>query len=264
MPNTGLVKLGLIVPSSNTTMEREFNRIVPGGFSIHSARMRMKSVTEEDLRAMDRQSVRAALELSDAEVSVIGYGCMIAVVSRGRGYDEVVRKRIEKSVHIPTVVSATAVIDALKAIGAGRIAVAMPYTEELAQSELRFIEKCGVTIVDYRTLGIEANTAVGNLEASVAAETVRSLDSKSADAVLISCAQMPSADVLDELEGETGLPVISTNTATLWAMMRRIRHANPITGYGSLLSGVTRSSRGRANLRSPRKPPVPVQGSYRR
>ena len=160
--------------------------------------------------------------------------------------------------------SATAVIDALKALGAGRIAVAMPYTEELAQSELRFMEKCGLAIVDYRTLGIEANTAVGNLEASVAAETVRSLDSKKADALLISCAQMPSADVLDELEGETGLPVLSTNTATLWAMMRRIGYATPITGYGSLLSGVARSAGGRANLRHPRKPPVPVQGSYRR
>jgi maleate isomerase len=98
------------------------------------------------------------------------------------------------------------------------------------------MEKCGFTIADYKTLGIESNTEVGGLSESVVARTVRALKYKSADAVLISCAQLPSASVVGRLEKETGRPVLSTNTVTLWDMMRRIRVSAPISGYGSLLA----------------------------
>ena len=72
-------RIGQIVPSSNTTMETEIpamlrarEGIAPERFTFHSARMRMQHVTKEELAAMDRDSDRCALELSDAPVDVIG------------------------------------------------------------------------------------------------------------------------------------------------------------------------------------------------
>jgi maleate isomerase len=228
-------RLGIIVPSSNTTMETEFNEMVPDGYTVHSARMRMRNVTAEELKRMDMDSLEAAVELSDAKVSAIGYGCTIAIMSREAGYDAVVRRRIERKVGIPTIISATAVLAAMKALGMRSVAIATPYTKELTKAEVDFVSKSGFEVSDYRGLGIESNTEVGNLKDSVAAELVRELDYQNADGVLISCAQMPSARIIDDLESEIKKPVVSTNTATLWAMLQRLRVNDSIRGYGRIL-----------------------------
>src|ERR1700754_1547665 len=89
-------RIGQIVPSSNVTMETEIpallrarETISPERFTFHSSRMRMKHVTKEELAAMDRDSDRCALELSDARVDVMGYACLVAIMSMGHGYHKV-------------------------------------------------------------------------------------------------------------------------------------------------------------------------------
>jgi maleate cis-trans isomerase len=79
-------RIGQIVPSSNVTMETEIPALLrarefisPERFTFHSSRMRMKHVTKQELAAMDRDSDRCALELSDARVDVMGYACLVAM-----------------------------------------------------------------------------------------------------------------------------------------------------------------------------------------
>jgi maleate isomerase len=230
------IRLGLIVPSSNTTMETEFHRMVPHGITLHSARMRMQQVTPEELRGMDEDSVRAAEEVADAKVSAIAYGCTIAIMSREVGYDEVVRERLERAVRIPVIISATAVIEALRVLGIQRIALATPYLDALAATEAEFMRKYGFEIVSNKNLNIADNVEVGNQAEEVVYELVRSLDSSRADGVLISCAQLPSIGVIERLERELEKPVVSTNTATLWAILRRLGWNEPVSGYGQILT----------------------------
>jgi len=101
--NTSIIKIGQIVPSSNLTMEREIpamlrarETVLPDRFSFHSSRMRMKRVTPEELAAMDRDSDRCALELSDARVDVLGYACLVAIMSMGKGYHRVSQQRLHQ------------------------------------------------------------------------------------------------------------------------------------------------------------------------
>ena len=86
-------RIGQIVPSSNTTMETEIPAMLgarqlirPERFTFHSSRMRMKHVNKEELAAMDAESDRCALELSDARVDVLGYACLVAIMAMGLGY----------------------------------------------------------------------------------------------------------------------------------------------------------------------------------
>ena len=86
----GSYRIGQIVPSSNTTMETEIPAMLraretvrPERFTFHSSRMRMKKVVKEELEQMDRDSDRCALELSDARVDVLGYACLVAIMSMG-------------------------------------------------------------------------------------------------------------------------------------------------------------------------------------
>src|SRR5256885_5650415 len=89
----GPYRIGQIVPSSNTTMETEIPAMLrareaaePERFTFHSSRMRMKNVTKEELEAMDADSGRCAVELADACVDILGYACLVAIMSMGKGY----------------------------------------------------------------------------------------------------------------------------------------------------------------------------------
>ena len=96
-------RIGQIVPSSNVTMEteipavfREREKHYDDRFTFHSSRMRMKQVTKEELAAMDRDSDRCALELSDAAVDVMGYACLVAIMSMGLGYHRESQSRLHQ------------------------------------------------------------------------------------------------------------------------------------------------------------------------
>ena len=139
MPQTRYYRVGQIVPSSNTTMETEIPAILraregiaPERFTFHSSRMRMKKVTKDELAAMDRDSDRCALELSDARVDVLGYACLVAIMSMGKGYHRESQARlhqvtIDNGAPAPVVSSAGALIHGLQTMGAKRISVIAPY-----------------------------------------------------------------------------------------------------------------------------------------
>src|ERR671932_1397980 len=128
-------RIGQIVPSSNTTMETEIpallrarESIEPERFTFHSSRMRMKKVTKEELEAMDRDSDRCALELSDARVDVPGYACLIAIMSMGKGYHRESEARLHRATAdngapAPVVTSAGALVHGLKTLGVKKISV---------------------------------------------------------------------------------------------------------------------------------------------
>jgi len=94
-------RIGLVVPSSNTTMETEIpellrrrEEIEPETFTFHSSRVRLQHVTKEELTEMVRGSDRCALELSDAGVDVIAYACLVAIMSQGPGFHEESERRL--------------------------------------------------------------------------------------------------------------------------------------------------------------------------
>src|SRR5215212_3057023 len=97
-------RIGQIVPSSNVTMETEIpailrarEAVIPDErFTFHSSRMRMKKVTKEELAAMDADSDRCAAELSDARVDVLGYACLVAIMSMGKGYHRQSQDRLQR------------------------------------------------------------------------------------------------------------------------------------------------------------------------
>ena len=97
-------RIGQIVPSSNTTMETEIpamlnarQAIRPERFTFHSSRMRMKQVRKEELAAMDGESDRCAIELSDAKVDVLGYACLVAIMAMGLGYHRNSEQRLRQA-----------------------------------------------------------------------------------------------------------------------------------------------------------------------
>ena len=245
-----LIRVGQIVPSSNTTMETEIpamlrarEAIAPERFTLHSSRMRMQKVTKEELQAMDRDSDRCARELSDARVDVLGYACLVAIMSMGKGYHRESERRlgevvVENGGLAPVVTSAGALIHGLKTIGARRVALIAPYMKALTGLVIEYIEHEGIEVVDSVSLEIPDNRDVGARDPLAPAEIWKRLDVRRADAIVASaCVQMPSLASVPLIERASGLPVLTAATCTAFQILQRLSLEPIVPQAGRLLSG---------------------------
>lgn len=242
-------RVGQIVPSSNITMETEIpamlrarETIRPERFTFHSSRMRMKKVTQEELTAMDRDSLRCARELADADVDVMGYACLVAIMSQGLGYHCVSKSNLEGAIaeegkEIPVVSSAGALVDGLKELRVKRVSLLMPYMKPLADRVTDYIASEGFEIHDSLALEIEDNLAVAARDPMALAEDVKRLDTKGVDAVVLSCCvQMPSLPALAPVEARLGIPVTSAAACTVRAMLTEMNLEPVAPAAGAILA----------------------------
>lgn len=243
-------RIGQIVPSSNITMETEipaiFNArqtILPERFTYHSSRMRMKKVTKEELEAMDAMSLKCAIELSDAHMDVMGYACLVAIMSMGRGYHCVSevnlhQETVANGFPTPIVTSAGALVGGLKVLGAKRISIITPYMRPLTDLVVDYLEHQGFEVIDSIALEIPDNLEVAAQDPANLLEIVKRLDVTGADVVVASaCVQMPSLGAIDAMEKQIGLPVTSAAVCTAYEMMKRLCLEAKAPIGGELLSG---------------------------
>ena len=243
-------RIGQIVPSSNTTMETEIpamllarQTIRPERFTFHSSRMRMKKVVKEELEAMDRDSDRCAVELSDARVDVLGYACLVAIMSMGLGYHRKSQERLhqrtlENGAPSPVVTSAGALVEGLQALRAKRIVVLCPYLQPPTQLVVDYLKAEGFEVLDHVALEIPDNIEVGRHDPEKLIEIYKRLNLAGADALVLSaCVQMPSLPVIAKVQEQVGIPVISASVCTTYKMLKELGLETVVPHAGELLSG---------------------------
>jgi maleate isomerase len=243
-------RIGQIVPSSNTTMETEIpamltarQSIRPERFTFHSSRMRMRKVVKEELAAMDAESDRCAVELSDARIDVLGYACLVAIMAMGLGYHRQSEKRLagrtrENGTDIPVVTSAGALVEGLKVMKAKKIAVVAPYMKPLTELVVDYIREEGFEVMDWRALEIPDNLDVARHDPENLPAIVQTLDLTDVDVIVLSaCVQMPSLPVIAKVEAMTGKPVLTAAVATTYCMLKSLGLEAVVPGAGALLSG---------------------------
>jgi maleate isomerase len=242
-------RIGLIVPSSNTTMEtevpsllRERERERPQDrFATHSARVRMQNVTPEELRAMNAETERATRELADMRPGVVATACLVAIMAQGPKHHCTAQAEIESILErehapAPVVSSAGALVDALHALGARRIGIVAPYLRELTRLVAGYIEDAGIEVGDAVSLEVSDNRAVAALDPEDLKSHWKRLDLSDCDALVLSaCVQMPSLPAIEEVERDSGLPTLSAATATTWTILRALNLQPVVPGAGELL-----------------------------
>jgi len=231
-------RIGVIVPSTNTAVESEFHRMAPRGVSVHAARMRATLVEEEALMRMNELAPEAALQLLDAEVDVLVYGCT--------GGSFIHTSNLHGSLGIsraadqtPLVLTFDAVLQALHALAATKIILATPYPEALTCLEERALEEAGFSVLSSCKLGISKPTDVGRLHHVDAYRLAKKASVSGAEAIFISCTDFPTIEIIDLLEQDTGLPVVTSNQAAFWLALRRCGIGDSLSGFGKLLREVT-------------------------
>jgi len=248
-------RVGLLVPSSNTTMETELPAILnsrqevrPGErFTFHASRMRMQHVTPEELRAMNAQTGRAVAELADVRPDVVASACLVAIMAQGPRHHRVAEAEIadllaQADAAAPVISSAGALIAALEALGARRIAIVTPYMKPLTKLVADYIEDTGVEVCYALSLVVSDNRAVARLNPSDLVGHHRRLKLHDCDAVVLSaCVQMPSLPAIGVVERECGLPTLSAATATAWSVLTALQLEPVAPRAGRLLGQEARA-----------------------
>jgi maleate isomerase len=153
--------------------------------------MRMATVSPEELVAMNAQRGRCVDELADAGVDALLYACLVAVMAQGAGEhrrveSEVATRLAARGLPAGVVSSAGALVDALAAIPARRVALVMPYLRPLAEQVVAYLEAEGLEVVAWAALEVGDNAEVGDIPGDRVLDAARGLDLSGADALVIS------------------------------------------------------------------------------
>lgn len=217
-------------------MEMELHSAIPEGVSLHTARVPLRNVTEEELIKMNALAVESAKLLRDAGVELILYGCTSGSFIGGKDFEKELEAKIENEVNVPVVSTSTAVVEALKMLDAQSILVITPYTDEINEREKEFLEANDFEVLDIRGLGIEDNTKIGKLEPYEAYRLAKATFVDEADAIFISCTNLRTFEIIEPLEEDLGVPVITSNQASLWLALREMDVMEKIPWLGRLLT----------------------------
>lgn len=224
-------KLGIIVPSWNTVMEYEVQRMADGAMSVHTARIPHTADTEEKLLWLGTQAPAAAGLLAHAKVDVICYGCAAGGFLKGPVEDRALGAKIEKETGIPVAVSSAAVAEALRALGATRISLASPYAPWLNERLRQYLTSAGFEVMAMQGLDTQNHSAVTTERIEA---LITEVDRPQAQAIFVSCSNFPTLGIIEAMEHRLGKPIIASNQASMWKMLRLVGDKRTVSGAGRL------------------------------
>jgi maleate cis-trans isomerase len=231
----GWRRVGMLIPSSNTSIEREYPRWMPAGVSFHFARLTMTRLDAEGMEAQLAELRRATASLRDARVDAVLLCQTAASYWMGRDWDAAIRGELAGWAGAPALTAAATVLDALAAIGATRIAFAAPFPAEIGAASIRYLEASGISVVNSAFGEYRDNFAIATMPPEAVTELALRADHPEAEALLMPGGNMPCLDLAETIEARLGRPMISTNGAGMRALLRLFGLPARIEGAGRLL-----------------------------
>lgn len=229
------IRIGLLLPSSNTTQEVEFNRILPDNVSLHVARLPLRNVDAESTARIAEDIEGESRKLADADVDAIVLAATAPSSRNGPGYDQTLIKRIESASGRKATTASTALIEALRVLDAGQIVIAGPWSDATNASAGSFIEASGFKVLSHQALGHVSNLEIGALPEQTAYDLGVAVNRPEARAIMLACGNWMTLGIVDRLESAVHKPVLTTNQVSLWAVLRLAGYAAPVFGWGKLL-----------------------------
>lgn len=228
-------RIGLLMPSSNTTQEPEFIRMMPPGVTLHVARLPLRNVEPSATIRIVEDIESEARKLADADVDAIVLAATAPSSRMGIGYDRELIGRIESASGKPATTASTASIQALATLGARRLTIAAPWSNEVNAIAAAFIEASAYQVLAHKALGYVDNLEIGLLDEQTALDLGQEVDRPDADVLMLACGNWRTLGIVDRLEAAIGKPVLTTNQVSLWSVLRLAGHTAPVPGCGVLM-----------------------------
>lgn len=215
-----LCRLGAVVLATDLTIEGDLAALMPPGAALHVSRIAYANpTTPQNLRAMAPHLAAAAdLILPGLPLAALGFGCTSGAVVIGDAAVDATLDKVRPGV--PVCTPARAAVQGLTQLGARRIAVLTPYVAETTAAVLDYFAAAGLEVVRAHGLGMEDDREIARLSPEAIFEAARQADDPGAEALFVSCTATPVMPLIPQIEAMLGKPVLSSNQALGWAMLR--------------------------------------------
>jgi arylmalonate decarboxylase len=224
---------GVLIPSTNTTVEIEC-RLLPATYQAHIGRLKSSGGGFAPSRDEDIDYQSHLLGTAKVELVILAQTSASLVAD---DYDEVVTKRMRAGAGVPAITSAQAVGRAVRALGARRIAIVSPYSDAVnARAAHYFQAKHGLDTLALEGFGATDAYAIGQLGPQHAREAFARIDRAEIEAFVVPGGNFPTLTSIAAWEREFRKPVITTNQASFWAMLRALEGKDRLPAFGRLLA----------------------------
>ena len=225
---------GVLIPSTNTTVEIEYNRLLPATLQVHVGRLGKGGKILFSPSRNEDVEYQAKL-LGTAKVEVV---CLAQTSASlfDDDYDAATKRRMTESAGVASLTSAEAIGQAVCALGARRIALVSPYSQEVIGRAQRYYEmRYGLEVVAMEGFGATDASAIGALSADNATEAFARIDRPEIEILVVPGGNFPTMQFIAGWERRFRKPVVTSNQAALWAMMGVMKIKVPLPGLGRLL-----------------------------
>ena len=224
---------GVLIPSTNTTVEIEC-RLLPPAYQAHVGRLLSKGGSFSPSRDEDIDSQSRLLGTAKVDLVILAQTSASLFAD---DYDDVVTKRMSAGAGAPAITSAQAVGRAVRALGARRIAIVSPYSAEVNERAAHYFEtRHGLDTVAREGFGATDAYAIGALGPENARDAFLRIDRPEIEAFVVPGGNFPTMPSIAAWERELGKPVVTTNQASMWAMLRSFESTDRLPAYGRLLA----------------------------
>jgi maleate cis-trans isomerase len=225
---------GVLIPATNTTCEIEYSRLLPPNLQVHVGRLG-KGGDSPFSPSLDADLAYQAKMLGQAKVEVVALAQTSASLFDD-GYDAKAKELMAAGAGVPALTSAEAIGEAVQALGASRIALVSPYSAQvIGRAKAYYETRYGLSVVAMEGFGATDAYAIGGLSADNATDAFVRIDRPEIEVLVVPGGNFPTMRHVAGWERRFGKPVITTNQAALWAMLRVMGVSAPLPGLGRLL-----------------------------
>lgn len=214
-----------------------WEELLPDGVRLAVLSLGVGRLVPEELERAHGMILEKVQALDREGVDVINVGGSPVVSAYGRDGHRRLLEDIRQITDRPFVTSLQAELDALRAVGAGRVLIASPYPALQTERRVALLAEEGFTVVAHDSLGVERNRAIAELDPERVVEQACALAARSpgVDVLYLPCGSLPVVGSITRIEATTGLPVVTNVQAQAHACLTRLDWPEPVRGYGQLL-----------------------------
>lgn len=228
-------KIGVIAPLDDK-VEYAFNKYAPDGVSFNCTRLSFPGPTPEGLIYLSDQLENAARMYRSQEHDVVLFGCTSGSCIKGYGFDKECIERIERACGWPGLTTSTAVLEAYQALGLKKTVVMTPYPDETNEAEKKFMEDNGLEVTSITGVGFNKNGPYSHAGKLHLYRNAKKLKTEGAEVFFLSCMGLATMELVEILEEDLGMPVITSHQASLWACLRHAGIRDKLPGLGRLFT----------------------------
>jgi maleate isomerase len=230
---------GVLIPSTNTTVEIEYTHHLPATLQCHIGRCGKGGNTPFSPSRDEDVTYQSKL-LGDAKVEAIALAQTSASLFDDE-YDTRVKALMSENSGVPAVTSAEAIGEAVRALGMRRIGIVTPYSIQVIENARRYYDrKYRLEVVAMEGFGATDAYAIGKLDANMAFEALCRIDRPEIEVLIVPGGNFPTMPWIAPWERALGKPVITTNQAALWGVLGIMKQNDPLPGLGRLLEQTPR------------------------